>query len=89
MRKIDNSVKICDDFYRFACGQFIKSTKIPDDKASVDSFTIIEDVLQDQLKTIVTSPIENSDIEPFKMVKKLYSACMNEGSKTFCTWHTH
>lgn len=33
------------------------------------------------METIVAAPIENNDIEPFKMVKKLYSACMNTGNK--------
>lgn len=80
-QKIDFSVEPCDDFYNFACGKYLKNTEIPEDKVSVDTFSIIRDILQDQLKTIITSPIEESDIEPFKMVKKLYSACMNEGKK--------
>lgn len=81
VEKIDYTIDACDDFYSFACGQFIRNTRIPEDKVSVNTFTIIEDVLQDQLKTIVASPIDKNDIEPFKMVKELYSACMNEGNK--------
>lgn len=77
--KIDYDVQPCDDFYRFACGHFIKKTKIPDDKVIVDSFSTVGDALKEQLKTIITSPVEDSDIEPFKMVKRLYSACMNKG----------
>lgn len=79
--KIDYTVDACDDFYRFACGQFIKTTEIPDDKVSVNAFSLTDDNLQEQLKTLVESPVENNDIEPFKMVKKLYSGCMNEGHK--------
>ena len=83
--KIDNSVDPCDDFYNFACGQYVKKTKITEDKVLIDTFSMVRDTLKDQLKTIITSPIEESDIEPFKMVKGLYKACMNKGETTqFC-----
>ena len=51
----------------------------------IDTFSMVRDTVKDQLKTIITSPIEESDIEPFKMVKGLYKACMNKGETTeFC-----
>lgn len=81
LNKIDNSVAPCDDFYHFACGQYIKKTEIPEDKVTVDTFSIVRDLLQEQLKTIITSPVDKDDIEPFKMVKGLYSACMNKGER--------
>lgn len=78
LERIDESVKPCDDFYNFACGQYIKNTIIPDDKVSVDAFSAVRDTLQDQLKTIITAPSEPNEIQPFKMIKKLYAACMNK-----------
>jgi DUF4097 and DUF4098 domain-containing protein YvlB len=78
LEQMDQSVEPCDDFYSFACGQFVEDTIIPDDKVSVNAFSVISDKLQEQLRTIITAPVEDSDIEPFKMVKKLYSACMNK-----------
>lgn len=62
----------------FACGKYVEETIIPDDKVSVNAFSVISDKLQEQLRTIITAPIEESEIEPFKMVKKLYLACMNK-----------
>jgi hypothetical protein len=61
-----------------SCGNYIENTVIPDDKVSVNAFSVISDKLQEQLKTIITAPILDDEIEPFKMVKKLYTACMNK-----------
>lgn len=78
LEQMDQSIEPCDDFYSFACGQFAEDTIIPDDKVSVNAFSVISDKLQEQLRTIITAPVEDDEIEPFKMVKKLYMACMNK-----------
>ena len=75
---MDASVKPCDDFYNFACGSFIKSTKIPDEKTEVDAMSSIEDKLQEQLKSLLSDTGNASEIEPFKLAKNLYKACMNK-----------
>lgn len=81
LEHMDQSIEPCDDFYTFACGQYLKDTIIPDDKVSVNAFSVISDKLQEQLRTIITAPIEKEDIRPFRMVKQLYLACINK-SKT-------
>lgn len=83
LEQMDQAVEPCDDFYNFACGQYIEDTIIPDDKVSVNAFSVISDKLQEQLRTIITAPIEESEIEPFKMVKRLYLACMNKSEISF------
>lgn len=88
LEQMDQSVEPCDDFYNFACGQYVEDTIIPDDKVSVNAFSVISDKLQEQLRTIITAPVEDDDIEPFKMVKKLYIACMNKSKPTAPT-ETH
>ncbi|XP_074031085.1 M13 family metallopeptidase neprilysin 2 isoform X2 [Leptinotarsa decemlineata] len=75
---MDPSVDPCDDFYEFTCGNFLKKTNIPDDKSSVTSFSIISDVLQEQLKTLIEEPINPHEPKPFQLTKKLYRACMNK-----------
>jgi hypothetical protein len=78
LEQLDQTVEPCDDFYEFSCGTYLADTMIPDDKVSVNAFSVIGDKLQEQLKTIITAPIDDEEIEPFKMVKKLYVACMNK-----------
>lgn len=50
---------------------------IPDDKTLFTAFSAIENQLKEQLRIIVTEPIVDSEIQPFKDVKLLYQACMN------------
>lgn len=78
LSKLDSSVDPCDDFYQFSCGQFLETTIIPEDKIYVNAFSTVGDTLQEQLRTIITSPVDEKEIEPFKMVKELYLACLNE-----------
>ncbi|CAH1183162.1 unnamed protein product [Phaedon cochleariae] len=75
---MDPSVDPCDDFYQFTCGNFLKNTNIPDDKSSVTSFSIISDMLQEQLRSMIEEPIHAGEPKPFQLTKKLYRACMNK-----------
>ena len=77
LKQMDETVEPCDDFYSFACGSFVKETIIPDEKSFVNTFSIILDRVQDQLRTLVSVPVNDSEIYPFKLVKKLYKSCMN------------
>lgn len=80
--KLDTSVDACDDFYKHVCGNFIKNTKIPDDKTSVDVSTELDDKLKAQLNEILNCSISDDDIEPYKLSKKFYKACLNKGEMT-------
>lgn len=75
---MDTSVDPCDDFYQFSCGNFIKSTNIPDDKSSVTTFSVINDELEEQLRSMIEEPIYKDEPKPFVLTKKLYKACMNK-----------
>ncbi|KZC07350.1 Membrane metallo-endopeptidase-like 1 [Dufourea novaeangliae] len=75
---MDPEVEPCDDFYDFACGGFLKTINIPDDKTSVNTFTEISDKLQNQLRTSIEEKSALDEPKPFLLAKNLYKACMNK-----------
>lgn len=78
LENMDMSVEPCDDFYNFACGNFAKNTIIPDEKVSVNTFSIIGDKLQEQLRTLISEEPLPGESKPFTLAKDLYHACMNK-----------
>lgn len=79
MMKMDESVKPCDDFFAFSCGNYNRETKIPNDKVNIDSFSLIHDNLQMQLNAIMSETVNSKDIEPFKMIKNFFASCTDRG----------
>ncbi|XP_070505218.1 neprilysin-2-like [Chironomus tepperi] len=78
LEKIDENLDPCDDFYTFSCNRYINNTFIPDDQTQIDVFVETHEKLQERIKAIITAPIDDNEIEPFKNMKRLYRACMNK-----------
>lgn len=79
---MDSDVEPCDDFYNFACGNFVKNTNIPDEKVSVNTFSVISDLLQEQLRTLVSEDPMPGEAKPFRLAKDFYQACLNKSMST-------
>lgn len=78
IESIDESVDPCSNFYKFACGKFVKNTPIPEDKVTVDSFSIVRDLVQDQLRTIINEKSDPRESKPFRLAKDYNAACLNK-----------
>lgn len=76
-KNMDNSVSPCDDFYQFACGNY--KPEIPKDKSEVNVFSVLQDLLEEQLNATMSEKIQDKDLHPLKIVKKFFRACMDKG----------
>src|SRR4051812_15080342 len=92
---MDPSVPPCDDFYQYACGNWIKNTEIPGDEATwYRSFSVIRDRNEDILKGILEAKAkgEVGDDKYGKQLGDFYGACMDEegieknGTKPLDPW---
>lgn len=77
---LDRSVSPCDDFYRFACGGWIKKTEIPADRPGWSrGFSEINErnqtVLKELLEQVGAKPASDAN---GKKLGHLYKACMDE-----------
>jgi putative endopeptidase len=77
---MDKAADPCVDFYRYACGGWLDSTKLPADQSRWGrGFTEIAERNRAALKTILEESAKNPGADPAR--KKLgdyYSACMDE-----------
>jgi predicted metalloendopeptidase len=79
LKKINNSISICDDFYEYACGKY--RPEIPPHKVKIDELDLIKDTLQEQLNEVFKSTASDDDSDSIKNVKTFYTNCMNTGDE--------
>lgn len=82
---INESIDPCENFYQFACGNFIKTTEIPLNKPSISPLLNKMKTIFEQLETSLQEKLSQNDTKTFKKLKKYYKMCKDEGviSKLF------
>ncbi|KAL4221850.1 Membrane metallo-endopeptidase-like 1 [Mactra antiquata] len=75
---MDETVKPCDDFYEFACGQWLRKHVIPEDKSSYGTFTGLRDDVDIILKAILEANVTTTEPAIIMKVRNYFKACVNE-----------
>lgn len=75
---LDENVHPCENFYKFACGNYIKKTEIPEGKEEVNIFGSVQNLVNVQLSTVLSEPSQPNESKSFRLAKTFYSSCLNE-----------
>lgn len=75
---MDTSVDPCDDFYKFACGNYRKEEK-PSDVQALDNYYPIATATLNSLKFNIEKNVTEHDPNAFKLLKTFYNTCMDKG----------
>jgi endothelin-converting enzyme len=74
---INEEVKPCDDFYDYACGQWMKDNKIPKGKLQISAFTELRDKNNEIMREALVKDDELNNLLPIKKVRTFFQSCLN------------
>jgi len=77
INSMDESINPCDDFFQFACGQFMEQTTIPDHKSDYGTFAKVAETLEVRLRRIFESKSDPTEPKAYANVRGLYQSCMD------------
>ncbi len=80
VRNMDKSVNACTDFFQYANGSWVKTTKIPASQSRWGSFNVLADNNRAILKSVLEKASSSNGAKgsDSQLIGDYYSSCMNE-----------
>ncbi|HWX58737.1 MAG TPA: M13 family metallopeptidase N-terminal domain-containing protein, partial [Bradyrhizobium sp.] len=76
---IDRTVSPCDNFYQFACGNWINKNPIPPDRGRWTRFDVLTELNLEKLRAILETAAAGADPATRK-IGDFYASCMDEAA---------
>ena len=73
----------CEDFYQFACGNFIWSNTVPEDYYARNLLQEMQESMFIEMKNYLEAPLDHFELNHIRQIKQLYLSCMNEKNEEF------
>lgn len=78
---MDSSIDPCDDFHKFACGNYYKE-KVLGDTLAIDHFISTRDSIKEKLAAnIENDEFTEKDPKVFKQMQYYFKTCMDKSKK--------
>ncbi|TDG39456.1 hypothetical protein AWZ03_014122 [Drosophila navojoa] len=77
LKSIDASIDPCDDFYGYACNQWIKNNPIPEGKSTWGTFGKLEQMNQLIIRNVLEKPAKTFKSEAERKAKVYYESCLD------------